>query len=574
MAPQRPRKNRHRRRLPWTFGKIVDNDAFGQSKLSNHRAAGSSRPDRQAPAATLCRAPSTSAAALFSHGWFHPSRLLAFAYAASCLLLLNVKTAFFGRSTIGSELPASSIPRQARCCDLQTSQRAPTSSAASSLTPRIRHHPSARRRCTCSAAEADHEAIPLRRRSAMRAPCAALPQSAAALFVSARRALARADSRRLGNERGELVEQLREPCGMSENTCAGGGALPLVRIAASVAYSRRSLHAGCLLDLYRALPFVQRQLHWLRRGARTTAGPISAFARSGCCATSTRRSNRIIRAQTAERWGRRPYDIVLLSDHGQSITVPFRAAPARTADAGRFCRRERRCRPAGAAGRRSSRQASGPRAHPSRRGGQRLRCSGACRQGCKNGAGARIWRWFAAQLPRRSRRPRRWTTEEGIVVAPTGGLAHVYFSQSPTPLTLSEVRQIKPRLVTALVEHPSIAVVAGRAPDGGTEILSRDGSLSLDADGHEHRSGEHPLDAFLEGVRCWPTWCGSCTWRCSGATIVLFSAKIRRPGDQFPKRDGLSPAACASRSRLAFVDGAARRRFRFCRRANTGAAAV
>jgi hypothetical protein len=82
-----------------------------------------------------------------------------------------------------------------------------------------------------------------------------------------------------------------------------------------------------------------------------------------------------------------------------------------------------------------------------------------------------------------------------VVVSASGPLAHVYFNVAPRPLDLIEVLLIYPQLLDALLSTRGIGAVAGRAEDR-TVLLGPDGGVSTI--GPERRTVEshHPLAPY------------------------------------------------------------------------------
>ncbi|GAC1664170.1 MAG: phage holin family protein [Candidatus Limnocylindrales bacterium] len=79
-----------------------------------------------------------------------------------------------------------------------------------------------------------------------------------------------------------------------------------------------------------------------------------------------------------------------------------------------------------------------------------------------------------------------------LVVCASGNLAHLYFPTHPGRMTLDEIEARHPRLVAHLVDHPAISCVLGRSSDGPLAI-GRDGRHHLDANEVE---GQDPLVSF------------------------------------------------------------------------------
>jgi hypothetical protein len=79
---------------------------------------------------------------------------------------------------------------------------------------------------------------------------------------------------------------------------------------------------------------------------------------------------------------------------------------------------------------------------------------------------------------------------EDVVVRNSGSLAHVYFNVATRALDLSEIALLYPRLLTSLLEHPGIGWVVGRQ-GSHVVVMSQGGTLTL---GRRARvEGRHPL---------------------------------------------------------------------------------
>lgn len=76
-----------------------------------------------------------------------------------------------------------------------------------------------------------------------------------------------------------------------------------------------------------------------------------------------------------------------------------------------------------------------------------------------------------------------------------GSGAHVYLTEEPGALEKTELSARYPRLVPGLVAHPGIAFVITRDGDA-TEIQGKRGRLRIEADGRESLTGENPLAPF------------------------------------------------------------------------------
>lgn len=85
--------------------------------------------------------------------------------------------------------------------------------------------------------------------------------------------------------------------------------------------------------------------------------------------------------------------------------------------------------------------------------------------------------------------------EGDVVVIASGNLAMVYLARFPQRLTLEELEVEHPGLVPALVAHPGIGYVVARSGRHGDVVLGRDGTRFLDEDRVE---GRDPLAPFGE----------------------------------------------------------------------------
>ncbi len=80
-----------------------------------------------------------------------------------------------------------------------------------------------------------------------------------------------------------------------------------------------------------------------------------------------------------------------------------------------------------------------------------------------------------------------------IIVCASGNLAHIYFDLGIGKVSLSEIEQLHPMLVQALVEHEGIGCVAGYAESGEVIVLGKRGARNLSTGAV---TGEDPLTPF------------------------------------------------------------------------------
>jgi hypothetical protein len=310
----------------------------------------------------------------------------------------------------------------------------------------------------------------------------------------------------------ELYDQLRAL--QAGRLMRDEGVFPIVRAVTNVVF-REIATEGCLHDIYRGVPFVYLNFSGYDEVAHHR-GPNSAYAKLVLRGID-HQVRRICRA--TERYADRAYDVVLLSDHGQSTTIPWEHLHKQSLTEFLL----------------------------ERLAVQRLQPLGADHRAKQVGRSLAFTAWLKElewMLPRglshvvkylstlmAERLPDEaadvdWVTDADVLVAPTGSLAHVYFTSIAEPLTLAEVEARHPRLVASLIEHPSIACVAARGEDGAVRILSKEGTLELLADGTERREGVHPLDRFLDHDELTAEVARLSRMRHAG-DLILFSARDR-----------------------------------------------
>jgi hypothetical protein len=182
----------------------------------------------------------------------------------------------------------------------------------------------------------------------------------------------------------------------------------------------------------------------------------------------------------------RTYDVVVLSDHGQSTGAPFRHRFRRTLDdvvrdlaAGSTV--------ASVAGTTETwghlNQVLSMAVQGDRRAARRARR--ALRPRLRDG-------YVELGPDRLAARP----TPADIIVCASGNLAHVYLSNVPGRVPLESIREFHPGLVEGLIDHPGIEFVLGRTV-AGPVVQTRGGSRSL-VDGTVQ--GRDPLARFGPAV--------------------------------------------------------------------------
>jgi hypothetical protein len=290
------------------------------------------------------------------------------------------------------------------------------------------------------------------------------------------------------------------------------GIFPLVRVFTNVVF-REIAAQGCLVDIQRGVPFIYLNFSGYDEVAHHR-GPNSIYARLVLRGIDAQ-VRRIVKE--AERWGARDYDIVLLSDHGQSTTVPWEHLYGQSLTEFMLERQaQSHLRPLGAD-------------HRAKQVGRSLAFAQWLRElewMLPRGVGRLVrWAgsWMADRLPDEASGI-DWDAASQLIVAPTGSLAHVYFTTTDAPLTVEKIRTSYSPLMDALVAHEAIGAVAARTADGGTEIASKRGLLRVERSGLRTLVGEHPLGAYLDGEELLPEVIRLAHMPHAG-DLVLFSAK-------------------------------------------------
>lgn len=233
-----------------------------------------------------------------------------------------------------------------------------------------------------------------------------------------------------------------------------GGRYPLVRAALCVGV-RDLIVFGVLGDMMRGRPAIYATF-----SSYDEVAHHSGLERADTLEALRKLDQQFARIDRARRYAPRPYEIVVLSDHGQTQGATFkqrngyslqqlveramgeaRVAPLLTGDENET-----------AVGLAVS-EATGRPGHPER-----------------NGIG-----------------------EQEAVVLASGNLGLIYLMGSSRRLCQEEIGERYPRLIDALREHPHIGFLLVRSRRHGPVVLSKDGFRRLDAG---EGDGEDPLASF------------------------------------------------------------------------------
>jgi Type I phosphodiesterase / nucleotide pyrophosphatase len=172
----------------------------------------------------------------------------------------------------------------------------------------------------------------------------------------------------------------------------------------------------------------------------------------------------------------RPYRLVVLSDHGQSLGEPFSQRYGESLE--RFVARG---------------MGGDPSVRSSNETEHRQSVELVAREiGVLFGIGAAVLETLRNARRRIAGLRGESQDKPDLVVCASGNLAHLYFPTHAGRMTLEEIEARYPGLMAHLVDHPAIGCVFVRSSDGPLAI-SRRGRRHLDQDGFE---GEDPLLPF------------------------------------------------------------------------------
>ncbi len=227
---------------------------------------------------------------------------------------------------------------------------------------------------------------------------------------------------------------------------------PFIHVLTDVVVREVSTFAA-IVDIYRGVPAVYINYssydEWAHR-----FGPDDGHAMRAVQAID----GQIKQLDRMRRWGGRPYDFYVISDHGMAPCVPFETAFGQSL--GEFvdsCVQGQML---------IDETSAGPvdLQHPAALLGYE---AGAAEDELK-GLSAEAARSLRRSLEKRvEREPGELEGRSDIVVRDSGPLSHVYFNAvAERAATLEELTTLYPGLVKRIADHPGIGVVAVRGEDG------------------------------------------------------------------------------------------------------------
>jgi uncharacterized membrane protein YvlD (DUF360 family) len=236
-----------------------------------------------------------------------------------------------------------------------------------------------------------------------------------------------------------------------------GGTYPLLRAGMCV-WVRDLVVFAVLQDMFRGVPAVYATF-----ASYDEVAHHSGLERPDTLEALRKLDQRFRMIERARRYAPRPYELVVLSDHGQTQGATFRQRNGYGLDD------------------LVERSLSHGRADPIDAGDENA--GGVAR--ALDEATGRGDRAAARAAPRPD-------LDEAVVLG-SGNLGLIYLTSSPHRMTLEQIRERHPALIPALCDHPHIAFVLVRSADDGPVVLAADGARLL---AHDRVSGADPLAAF------------------------------------------------------------------------------
>jgi uncharacterized membrane protein YvlD (DUF360 family) len=236
-----------------------------------------------------------------------------------------------------------------------------------------------------------------------------------------------------------------------------GGSYPFLRAVMCV-FVRDLVIFAVLQDMYRGVPAVYATF-----ASYDEVAHHSGLERPDTLEALRKLDQRFAMLERARRYAPRPYEIVVLSDHGQTQGATFRQRNGygldelveRSLTAGRV---------------------------------------DAVEAGDEHGAQAgQAVDEATGRTQERKRKAKSDVSGRDVVVLGSGNLGLVYLMEQPRRMTLEEIEQRHPQLLDALRGHPHVGLVLVRSERDGPVVLGARGMRRL-ADGSVE--GEDPLAPF------------------------------------------------------------------------------
>ena len=233
-----------------------------------------------------------------------------------------------------------------------------------------------------------------------------------------------------------------------------GGIYPLMRGALCV-FVRDLIVSGVLTDMMRGRPAVYATF-----SSYDEVAHHSGLERADTLEALRKLDDHFGQVERARRYAPRPYEIVVLSDHGQTQGATFKQRNGYGLD----------------------------------ELVERSLARGAV-EGIAGGdeQNSMVGHAFTEATGTRKKRPKNDVSDRDVVVLGSGNLGLVYLMEERRRLTLEELEERHPQLVPALREHPHVGWLLVRSSEHGAVVLGARGVRYLDDDRVE---GDDPLAPF------------------------------------------------------------------------------
>jgi uncharacterized membrane protein YvlD (DUF360 family) len=233
-----------------------------------------------------------------------------------------------------------------------------------------------------------------------------------------------------------------------------GGIYPLMRAAMCV-FVRDLIVYGVLTDMMKGRPAVYATF-----SSYDEVAHHSGLERSDTLEALRKLDQQFGRIDRARAYAPRPYEIVVLSDHGQTQGATFKQRNGYGLD---------------------------DLVEKSLSGGEVAEMAGGDEQS------AMVGHALSEATGTKKKRPKNDVSDREVVVLGSGNLGLVYLMSERRRLTLEEIEAAHPELLTALREHPHVGWLLVRSEGDGAVALGANGTHYL-SDGRI--DGDDPLASF------------------------------------------------------------------------------
>jgi uncharacterized membrane protein YvlD (DUF360 family) len=233
-----------------------------------------------------------------------------------------------------------------------------------------------------------------------------------------------------------------------------GGIYPLLRAAMCV-FVRDLIVSGVLTDIMRGRPAVYATF-----SSYDEVAHHSGLERSDTLEALRKLDDQFAHIELACRYAPRPYEIVVLSDHGQTQGATFKQRNGYGLD---------------------------ELVERSLSRGDVEGIAGGDEQSSMVGHA------LSEATGKKEKKPKNDVSDQDVVVLGSGNLGLIYLMEERRRLTMEEIEERHPQLLSALREHPHVGWLLVRSSENGAVALGADGVHYL-AEGRVH--GDDPLAAF------------------------------------------------------------------------------